>query len=53
MGQTMASSLGQQLGQVGSQIAQKNMAVQPTIVIRPGYLFNVMVTKDLVLNPYY
>ena len=52
MGQTMSASLGQQLGQVGSQMAQKNMAVQPTIVIRPGYLFNVMITKDLVLDPY-
>ena len=52
MGQTMAASLGQQLGQVGSQMAQKNMAVQPTIVIRPGYEFDIMITRDIVLDPY-
>ncbi|WP_017170291.1 TrbI/VirB10 family protein, partial [Xanthomonas phaseoli] len=34
------------------QITQKNLNIQPTLEIRPGYRFNVMVTKDLVLPPY-
>ena len=52
IGQTMAGSLGQQLGQTGLSIAQKNLNVQPTLIIRPGYLFNVMLTADIILKPY-
>nr|WP_280971488.1 TrbI/VirB10 family protein [Cupriavidus gilardii]WDE72630.1 Conjugative transfer protein TrbI [Cupriavidus gilardii] len=48
-GQTAAGALGQQLGQTGMQMAQKNLNIQPTIVIRPGYRFNVMVTADMAL----
>lgn len=52
IGQTMAGSLGQQLGQTGLSITQKNLNVQPTLIIRPGYPFNVMITADMILNPY-
>jgi type IV secretion system protein TrbI len=44
----MAQSLGQQLGEVTSELIRKNMNIAPTIEIRPGYQFNVIVTKDLV-----
>nr|AGH89364.1 putative mating pair formation protein TrbI [uncultured bacterium] len=47
--QIIAGSLGQQLGQIGMQMAQKNMNIQPTLEIRPGYEFNIMVTKDIIL----
>ncbi|MGT2457750.1 TrbI/VirB10 family protein [Cupriavidus basilensis] len=47
--QTAAGALGQQLGQTGMQMAQKNLNIQPTIEIRPGYRFNVMVTADMAL----
>ncbi|CDG90682.1 TrbI/VirB10 family protein [Xenorhabdus bovienii] len=47
--QIMAGSLGQQMGQIGMQMAQRNMNIQPTLEIRPGYAFNVMVTKDIIL----
>lgn len=47
--QIIAGSLGQQMGQIGMQMAQRNMNIQPTIEIRPGYQFNVMVTKDIIL----
>lgn len=50
--QIMAASLGQQFGQVGSQVVQQNMNIQPTLTIRPGYEFNVMVTKDIILPPW-
>ena len=33
-------------------ITQKNLAIQPTIKIRPGFSVNVIVTKDIVLVPY-
>ncbi|UYG54014.1 TrbI/VirB10 family protein [Comamonas endophytica] len=47
--QIIAGSLGQQMGQLGMQMAQRNMNIQPTLQIRPGYEFNVMVTKDIIL----
>jgi type IV secretory pathway VirB10-like protein len=45
----MAGNVGTQLAQTSNAIIQKNLNVQPTIKIRPGYLFNVMVSKDMVL----
>ena len=50
--QTIAASLGQQLGQLGQETARRNLQVQPTLEIRPGYRFTVMVTNDLVLRPW-
>ena len=47
-GQVAAAAVGQQMAQVGTQIAERNLRVQPTIVIRKGYRFNVMVNKDVV-----
>lgn len=47
--QTAAGALGQQLGQTGMQMTQKNLNIQPTLEIRPGYRFNVMVTADMAL----
>ena len=48
---TLSSAVGQQLGQTGMALTQKNMNIQPTLEIRPGYKFNVMVTADLSLPP--
>lgn len=46
-------SLAQTFGQAEAQMMQKAINVAPTITIRPGYAFNVMVTKDLVFpGPY-
>ena len=47
-GQIAAGAVGQQLATVGTQIAQRNLQVQPTIEIRKGYRMNVMVNKDIV-----
>ena len=43
----LSEALGQQLGQVTAQLIAKNMGIAPTLQIRPGYRFNVVVTKDL------
>ncbi|HEX7639016.1 MAG TPA: TrbI/VirB10 family protein, partial [Burkholderiaceae bacterium] len=52
-GTAMSEALGQQLGQTAAQMINKNMNIAPTLEIRPGYRFNVMATKDLVLaGPY-
>jgi type IV secretion system protein VirB10 len=41
------------LGQVTSQLISRNINVSPTLEIRPGYAFNVTVTKDMVFNKPY
>jgi type IV secretory pathway VirB10-like protein len=48
----MRSCLGLQLGQLGMQLAQRELDIQPTLEIRPGYRFNIMVTKDVVIRPW-
>ncbi len=50
--QTIAAGLGQQLGQFGQELARRNARIQPTLEIRPGYRFTVMVTKDMVVRPW-
>jgi type IV secretion system protein VirB10 len=49
----MSEALGQQLGQVTAQMIAKNMGISPTLEIRPGYRFNVIVTKDLTFSKPY
>ena len=46
------AEFAQQLGQLGMQMAQRNLDIQPTLEIRPGYRFNVFVTKDIILPPW-
>ena len=53
MQQEMASALAAQLGQTTMQLLQKNLNIKPTLEIRPGYQFNVIVTKDLVFQKPY
>jgi type IV secretory pathway VirB10-like protein len=50
--QTIAAGLGQQLGELGEELARRNSRIQPTLEIRPGYQFTVMVTKDMILRPW-
>ncbi|MGH6990664.1 MAG: TrbI/VirB10 family protein [Stellaceae bacterium] len=38
--------------QVGEQLVGRSLNIQPTITIRPGFPVRVMVTRDLVLEPY-
>lgn len=48
----VADGVTQQFAQTGSTLIQKNLDVQPTIKIRAGYKFNIMVNKDIMLTPY-
>ena len=41
-----------QWGALGREVARKNLTIQPTLEIRPGYRFNVLVDQDLILPPY-
>lgn len=38
--------------QVGQEITRRNLSIQPTLTVRPGFRVNVMVNKDLMLRPY-
>ena len=38
--------------QVGQEITKRNMSIQPTLTIRPGFPIRVIVNKDLILRPY-
>lgn len=40
------------LSQVGQQIVQRQLNIAPTLTIRPGFDVRVVVTRDLVLEPY-
>ena len=40
------------VNQTGQQIVQRNLNLQPTLTIRPGFPVRVIVTRDLVLAPY-
>lgn len=49
----LSEALGQQLGQVTAQLIAKNLNISPTLEIRPGYRFNVIVTKDMTFSKPY
>ena len=51
--QTAGSAASGQFGAVGQQMIGQGMNRPPTIEIRPGYPFNVMVTEDLVFPAAY
>jgi type IV secretion system protein VirB10 len=53
VGQQVGQAVGQQVGQLGVEVTRRNLNIQPTIVVRPGYRFFVRVEKDLLFNgPY-
>lgn len=39
------------INQTGQQIVRRQLNIQPTLTIRPGYPVRVIVTRDLVLSP--
>ncbi len=45
--------MGAQIGEPPSQrITERNLNIQPTITIRPGWPLRIIVNKDMVLRPY-
>lgn len=45
-------SAEESVNQVGQQVTRRNLNVQPTLTVRPGFPVRVIVNKDLVLRPY-
>ena len=52
-GSALSQSAGQQMGQVSTQVIQKGLNVQPTLIIRSGMTFNILLTQDLSVNSPY
>ena len=52
LAQAIRQGASQSFNQVGEQVVGRSLNVQPTITIRPGFPVRVMVTRDLVLEPY-
>jgi type IV secretory pathway VirB10-like protein len=50
--QAIRQGTSQSFNQTGEQLVGRSLNVQPTITIRPGFPVRVMVTHDLVLEPY-
>jgi len=48
----LRQSTQQSANQAGQQIVSKNLNIQPTITVRPGWPLRVIVHKDLVLRPW-
>jgi type IV secretion system protein TrbI len=52
-GQTASAAIGQQLGELGTEMTQKNLSIQPTIKVPVGYRFNVRVNRDILFDTPY
>jgi type IV secretion system protein VirB10 len=52
LAQAIRQGASQSFSQVGEQVVGRSLNVQPTITIRPGFPVRVLVTHDLVLEPY-
>jgi type IV secretion system protein VirB10 len=50
--QALRRGAGDSLNQTSQQIVRRNLNIQPTLTIRPGFPVRVIVNRDLVLEPY-
>lgn len=50
--QALRLSAANSLNQTGQQVVRRNLNIQPTLTIKPGFPVNVIVNHDLVLEPY-
>ncbi len=50
--EAIRQSTQESANQAGQRIVEKDLNIQPTITVRPGWPLNIIVHKDLVLTPY-
>jgi len=50
-GQLAIQGAARNTNEAGQEITRRNLNVQPTIEVRPGYRFNIFVNKDISLKP--
>lgn len=47
-----AAAAADSLNQAGSKVLEKNLNISPTLRIRPGYSFNIIVSKSVLMPAY-
>ena len=52
LAQAIRQGASQSFSQVGQQVVGRSLNVQPTLTVRPGFPVRVMITQDLLLEPY-
>jgi len=50
--QELRQGASQSISQTGQQVVSRQLNIAPTLTIRPGFPVRVIVTRDLVLEPY-
>ena len=50
--QAIRQSTQNSVNQAGQRITERNLNIQPTITVRPGWPLRIIVNKDMVLRPY-
>lgn len=50
--QSPQSSTGEILKDVSRTILERNTRIEPTVIVRKGHRFNVLVNKDITVSPY-
>jgi type IV secretory pathway VirB10-like protein len=50
--QAIQQSTQESTNEAGQRLVEKDLNIQPTIKIRPGWPLRVVVHKDLILRPY-
>ena len=51
LAQAIRQAASNSISQTGQQIVQRQLNIQPTLTIRPGFPVRVTVPRDLVLAP--
>lgn len=51
LAQAIRQAASNSISQTGQQIVQRQLNIQPTLTIRPGFPVRVTVTRDLMLAP--
>jgi type IV secretion system protein TrbI len=52
LAQRAAGNAAGQINSAGQAVVARQINIQPTITVRPGFGVNVIVTKDMILEPY-
>ena len=50
--QALRRGASDSISETGRQVVGRSLNILPTITVRPGFLVRVIVTRDLILEPY-
>jgi type IV secretion system protein VirB10 len=52
LAQAIREGASNSVSQVGQRIVERQLNIQPTLTVRPGFPVRIMINRDLVLEPY-